>query len=342
MLIDDEREPDEAPPSLSPRTKTALPPPTPAPYPTPRPDRTPHLADVPQPRQESSRMPSLHDIQKAVDADAATPQSSVSHRSMGHPSQGSRSPQTPQHQQAQLQAQLALQHTKLLRPRQEREKMLAGDPFDPNSAELVQERERCRKALRNFNDVGLGASPDDRARLLHDVLRPADGPGSAGSGADGPDNVVVDAPFRCDYGYNTRVGDDVQIGVDCHIMDSRTVSIGPRTVVGPGVKIVSSSIHVDRNRRSGGPALWLGKPVTIEEDCFIGPCAVILPGVKIGRGASIQAGSVVVHDVPSETTVAGNPAAVVESHDNSDPEESSFFPSMLEDIIAQHHVAAVQ
>ncbi|KAI9755364.1 MAG: Maltose acetyltransferase [Lichina confinis] len=278
MLIDDEREPDEPPPSLSPRTKTTLPPPplTPALYPPLWQDRMPHLVDVPQPRPESSRMPSLHDIQKAVDADATTPQSSVSHRSMGHPSQGSRSPQTPQHQQAQLQAQLALQQTKLIRPRQDREKMLTGDPFDPNSAELVQERERCRKALSNFNNLGLGTSRDDRARLLHDILRPVDGPGSAAPGADDPENVVVEAPFRCDYGYNIRVGDDVQIGVDCHIMDSRTISIGSRTVIGPGVKIVSSSIHVDRNRRSGGPAMWLGKPVTIEEDCFVGPCAVIL------------------------------------------------------------------
>jgi acetyltransferase-like isoleucine patch superfamily enzyme len=49
----------------------------------------------------------------------------------------------------------------------------------------------------------------------------------------------------------------------------------------------------------------------IGEDCFIGACSVIMPGVQIGDGVVVAAGAVVVNDVPSHCIVAGNPAKVV-------------------------------
>jgi acetyltransferase-like isoleucine patch superfamily enzyme len=51
--------------------------------------------------------------------------------------------------------------------------------------------------------------------------------------------------------------------------------------------------------------------VTIEEDAFIGPGALILPNVVIGRGAVVTAGSVVTKSVPPMTMVQGNPAVAI-------------------------------
>ena len=62
--------------------------------------------------------------------------------------------------------------------------------------------------------------------------------------------------------------------------------------------------------RSGRPA-YESRPVTIEDDVWIGIGAIILKGTRIGRGARIGAGSVVTHDVPAGATVAGNPARLI-------------------------------
>lgn len=53
-------------------------------------------------------------------------------------------------------------------------------------------------------------------------------------------------------------------------------------------------------------------PVVIEDDVWIGPCAVVLKGVHVGRGAFVEPGSVVTRDVPGRARVLGNPARVVE------------------------------
>lgn len=56
-----------------------------------------------------------------------------------------------------------------------------------------------------------------------------------------------------------------------------------------------------------------GADTVIGKNCFIGAHSVIMPGVKVGDGSIVGAGSVVVHDVPPGSIVAGNPAKVIES-----------------------------
>ncbi|KAI9805563.1 MAG: hypothetical protein M1825_000814 [Sarcosagium campestre] len=267
------------------------------------------------PKNDYPTVPPLHELSRSVEGEVSTPHSSVSHRSLVHPSHSS-SPQ-----QAQAQAQLALQHQASVRSRHrsERDKMLSGELYFPNAPELVYERDRCKAALWRFNNSmnpNLGISREERSRLFGDVVQPRDGP-SAPSGAMSPspmgrvgENVIVEAPFNCDYGYNITIGADVLIGTNCTIMDTCSVTIGPRTVIGPNVSILTATMPIDPRRRKGSQGPSLGRSIIIEEDCWIGAGVIILPGRKVGKSSTVGAGSVVTRDVPRFTVVAGNPARV--------------------------------
>jgi acetyltransferase-like isoleucine patch superfamily enzyme len=103
----------------------------------------------------------------------------------------------------------------------------------------------------------------------------------------------VEPPIRIDYGTNVRVGEGVFINFNCTIIDTCLVSIGARTLFAPNVSIYSGTHPLDPEVRSGTTGPELGKEVWIEEDCWIGGNVVILPGVRIGKGSTVGAGSVV-------------------------------------------------
>lgn len=96
-----------------------------------------------------------------------------------------------------------------------------------------------------------------------------------------------------DYGTNVKVGSNVFINVNCTIIDTCTVSIGSRTLVGPNVSFFSGTHPLDPDLRNGTNGPELGKPITIGNDCWIAGNVIILPGVTIGDGCTIGAGSVV-------------------------------------------------
>ncbi len=82
-------------------------------------------------------------------------------------------------------------------------------------------------------------------------------------------------------------------------------------MIGPDVKIYTPDHPLSPEERSGTNGLEWGKPVVIEEDCWICGAAIILPGIKVGKGSTVAAGAVVTKDVPPRTVVAGNPARVI-------------------------------
>jgi maltose O-acetyltransferase len=84
------------------------------------------------------------------------------------------------------------------------------------------------------------------------------------------------------------------------------VTIGERTLIGPGVQILAADHPRDRAQRASG--LEFGSPVHIGRNVWIGAGAIILPGVNIGDDAVIGAGSIVTRSVPAGATALGNPA----------------------------------
>jgi acetyltransferase-like isoleucine patch superfamily enzyme len=121
----------------------------------------------------------------------------------------------------------------------------------------------------------------------------------------------ITSPIHIDYGTNVRVGQGTFINFNCTILDTCLVSIGARTLIGPNVSIFSGTHPEDPLLRNGTAGPELGKEVIIEDDVWIGGNVVILPGVCIGRGSVIGAGSVVTKSVPPLFIAVGNPARLL-------------------------------
>lgn len=136
------------------------------------------------------------------------------------------------------------------------------------------------------------------------------------------DNVVLDGKINFIFAarFSDRptltIGDNTGIGHDCRIVVAKSITIGKHCRIATGVHIIDSSGHPsDPEARKQGqpPPDNEVRPVVIEDNVWIGARAMIFPGVTIGEGSVISAGSVVIADVPPYTVVAGNPARRVAS-----------------------------
>lgn len=177
----------------------------------------------------------------------------------------------------------------------EREKMLAGELYDPLDSELVAARERARDLCQALNATR-EAEGDERRRILYELF------------AAGGETVWMQPPFFCDYGSNIELGERVFFNFNCVVLDVCRVRIGSFTLFGPAVQIYTPMhpLNAELRRRQE-----FGKPVTIGSDVWVGGGAVILPGVRVGSRAVIGAGSVVTRDVPEGVFAAGNPCRVI-------------------------------
>jgi acetyltransferase-like isoleucine patch superfamily enzyme len=132
----------------------------------------------------------------------------------------------------------------------------------------------------------------------------------------------VDGPIKFDYGTQCRFGPGVYINSNATFLDTCTITIGARTLVGPNCSFYAATHPTDPRVRNGINGPEAGKPITIGEDCWLGGNVVVLPGVTIGKGVTVGAGSVVTKDVEDYVVVVGNPARVVKRLEGASVEGS--------------------
>ena len=177
----------------------------------------------------------------------------------------------------------------------EKEKMLAGELYDPLDPALVRARNRARDLCQDLN-----ATRERDQDLRRAILKELFGRGG--------DSVWMQPPFFCDYGSNILLGERVFFNFNCVVLDVCEVKIGDFTLFAPAVQIYTATHPLDPELRRKQE---FAKPIEIGADVWVGGGAIICPGVKIGFRTVIGAGSVVTRDIPAGVFAAGNPCRVI-------------------------------
>jgi maltose O-acetyltransferase len=128
------------------------------------------------------------------------------------------------------------------------------------------------------------------------------------------DKAIILQPFFCDYGKHISVGKRFFANFNFTVLDEAPVTIGDDCFIGPNVSIYTACHSTDPVARNTRQE-W-AKPVCIGNNVWIGGSVTILPGVTIGDNVTIGAGSVVVKNIPSNSIAVGNPARVVKKIEN--------------------------
>ena len=123
--------------------------------------------------------------------------------------------------------------------------------------------------------------------------------------------LFINQPFFCDYGKQISVGKRFFANFNFIVLDEAPVTIGDDCFIGPNVSIYTACHSTDPVERNTRQE-W-AKPVTIGDNVWIGGSVTILPGVTIGDNVTIGAGSVVVKNIPSNCVAVGNPCKVIKS-----------------------------
>lgn len=183
------------------------------------------------------------------------------------------------------------------------ERMVAGKIYFPGDDSLLEARQRARVLCRQYNDA-LPEEDELRDEILHQLL------GSVGK------DCWIEPTLRCDYGCNITVGDTFYANYDCVFLDAAPITFGNNVLVAPRVCFYTAGHPIDPFVRNTG--LEFAAPITVEDDVWIGGSVTVLPGVTIGRGTIVAAGSVVTKDLPAGVIAAGNPCRVLREITDAD------------------------
>ena len=178
----------------------------------------------------------------------------------------------------------------------QKERMLQGLPYKAWLDGLAEERLENKRKIYQYNNLQPDAF-EKQDMLIKQIL------GKTG------DNIHIEAPFHCDYGYNIEVGENFYANYNLIILDVGKVIIGKNAQIAPNVSIYTAGHPIHPESRNSG--YEYGIAVTIGDNVWIGGNVCIMPGVTIGRNVVIGAGSVVTKDIQDNVIAAGNPCKVI-------------------------------
>ena len=176
------------------------------------------------------------------------------------------------------------------------EKLQQGLVYNDFSEDLIARRVEAKKLFKAYNRT-TDDETEKRQALLSGLLK------EVGKG------VHIEPDFRCEFGKNITVGNNVYINFGCIILDCAEVTIGNDVLICPNLGIYAVNHGLDPEERIKGACI--GKPVKIEDNVWICGDVKILAGVTVGEGAVIGAGSVVTRSIPPRVVAAGNPCKVI-------------------------------
>lgn len=178
----------------------------------------------------------------------------------------------------------------------EREKMLLGKWYDATDQELVKQRLNAKDLCFELNQIK-PSNLEKRNSIINKLL------------GYQPDNLELLSPFTCDYGNNIVLGKNVFINSNCYFMDGAKITVGDNVFIGPSCGFYTANHPLDYQTRNQGIEQAL--PILIGNNVWLGGNVIVLPGVKIGDGCVIGAGSVVNKDIEVNSIATGVPCKVI-------------------------------
>ncbi|MBO5037028.1 MAG: sugar O-acetyltransferase [Clostridia bacterium] len=187
----------------------------------------------------------------------------------------------------------------------EEQKIFKGVLFCPGDPELRAIKLRSHNLSKDYSNT-YEDETEKRAALAKEIL------------AEFGEGSFMQGPVFFHYGKHTRIGKRVFINYNFTVQDDALVTIGDDCNFGPNVTIVTP-IHpmVPEERKlmldkdGNDKRFCYAKPVVIGSNCWFGANVTVCPGVTIGDGCVIGAGSVVTRDIPPRTFAAGVPCKAI-------------------------------
>ena len=178
-----------------------------------------------------------------------------------------------------------------------RELMQKGTYVEAGSELFEAFHKYSQEALKITSEINNKYNPPEKIRELFSKL----------TESEIDETFGLFPPFYTDCGKNIKIGKNVFINACCRFQDQGGIEIGDGALIGHNTTIATLNHDFDPAKRQN----LTPSPVKIGKNVWIGSDCTILPGVEIGDGAIIGAGSVVTKTVPANTISVGNPARVI-------------------------------
>lgn len=199
------------------------------------------------------------------------------------------------------------------------EKMLAGKIYDPRDSMLQEKAKKTHALCQDYN--ALYDTDPKRREILREIF-----PNAKGS-------IFIQGNLYVDYGEYVTIGNNFYANYGLTILDTCPIIIGDNCFFGPNVNLYTP-LHPlrwqERNRFFNKEKQYetdneYGAPIIIGNNCWFGGHVTVLPGVTIGDGCVIGAGSVVTHDIPPNSLAVGNPCKVLKEITEADSLSKDLF-----------------
>ena len=177
------------------------------------------------------------------------------------------------------------------------EEMKSGALYVTSDEELMSVQTECLDRLYDYNHTR-PTQGEKRAALLREMF------------AEIGDGCYIEPPLHANWGgRHVHFGKHVYANFHLTLVDDTDIYVGDDTMFGPNVTVATAGHPILPALRE--QVYQYNMPVFIGRNCWIGAGAILLPGVHIGDGTVIGAGSVVTKDIPANVVAVGNPCRVL-------------------------------